>query len=164
MKKILLVIAVLLLCSCDDEPKPLSDMDIVTCDVNTMLNNKDAVRGISATDMLNECGVLANYLGKEPPFGLLKDMSKAWLAFKENGYTGEAGELTDRVMRITKLRGQLNGSHDLIMNNYDIVFRMYTAWNKDISPDDVIAFLENSGVEAKNLSDDGLVKIMAMQK
>ncbi|HIB5468934.1 TPA: hypothetical protein ACWXAD_004901 [Klebsiella quasipneumoniae subsp. similipneumoniae] len=162
--KALLVIAALMLCSCDDPPKPLTDMDIVTCDVSTMLNNKDAVSGMSASDMLDECSAIASITGRQPTFGLLRDVSKGWLAFHSKGYEGGAGDLTAKVLKITDLRGQLNGSDDRIMNNYNIIYKMYAAWDKDITPDDVIAFLEGSGVVAKSISDDGLVKMMAIQR
>lgn len=139
-------------------------MDSVTCDVSTMLNNKDAVRGVSSSDMLDECSAIQAITGKAPTFGLLKDVSKGWVVFKQKGYDAEAGELVSKVLKITELRGQLNGSDDLIMNNYDIVYRMYSAWNKDITPDKVISFLERNGEESKDISDDDLVKIMAAQR
>ncbi|MCM6993442.1 hypothetical protein ACHHY8_02610 [Enterobacter cloacae complex sp. 2024EL-00215] len=165
MKKIIIMaLAVFILCSCDEPFQPLQDSDIAKCDSDVMLKNRGAVSGASSIDMLGECEALAKYLGAYPTFGLLKETATAVVAFKIKGYDVDPMSLTETLLQISQLRDQLGKGDSAITNNYDVAFKMYSAWGGDITPVDIVSFLKNSGPLAKTISDHGLVAAMASQR
>lgn len=156
-----LVIFVLHACNSDDVPK-LTDLDRVDCNIDTMLKNP--VEGQSAQDMLDECQVLSSNLSQQPTFKLLKDTATVNTAFQMKGYSKGVKYTTVRLLKMSELRGQLLSGDDAIINNYNIAFKMYNAWNGDVTPDTIYGFLSHAGPMAKTLSDKGLVEALSITR
>lgn len=157
-KALYALLIVMLLVGCDNEP-PLADSDLVQCDFDLMLNNK--VVGQSAQEMVDECNTLASFLGKQPTYRLLRETGITNSAFQLKGYKHTVIYTTEKLLQITDMRGQLHSGDDAIINNYNIVFKMYNAWNGDVTPDSVSEFLSHYGPLSKKLSDKGFVGMMA---
>ncbi|VEI21859.1 Uncharacterised protein [Serratia plymuthica] len=145
-------------CNSDDTPS-LTDTDEVTCDTSTLLQN--GVNGASAVDLVSMCNDLAGKIGHQPTYGLLKSTANAAIAFQLKGYGDDLPLTAKKLVNIVALRGQINNGDEAFKNNYDMVFKMYTAWDREITPDTVYGFLSHAGVLAKTTSDKGLVGIMA---
>ncbi|MBV4366503.1 hypothetical protein [Erwinia phyllosphaerae] len=155
------LLAMASLSGCDEE-SPLSDTDLVPCDFDVMLNNH--VQGQSAQEMVDECNMLVTYLERQPTLKLLKETSIANVAFQMKGYNAGLSHTTDRLLQISKLRGQLGNGDDAIINNYNIAFKMYSAWNGEVTPDTIYGFLSHYGELSRKLSDDSFVHMMAVTR
>lgn len=134
----------------------------VACVLDYMIENP--VDGLASQEMLDGCNILELYLGHPPSYNLLINTAKVNVVFKANGYDRSVRYTTDKLLGITKLRGQIHSGDNAIINNYDIVFRMYEAWNGDVTPETVYGFLAHAGKSAKELSDKGLVDMMAVAR
>ncbi|MDU3302118.1 MAG: hypothetical protein E7E83_11900 [Enterobacter ludwigii] len=144
------------------QTKKTMDTKQVTCVLDYMIENP--VDGLASQEMLDGCNILARYLGHPPSYNLLVNTAKVNVVFRANGYDRSVRYTTDKLLGITKLRGQIHSGDNAIINNYDIVFRMYEAWNGDVTPEMVYGFLAHAGKSAKELSDKGLVDMMAVTR
>ena len=136
-----------------------SGASTIKCDFETMINNPVSMQ--SAQEMIDECNILVKYIGRPPSAKLMKETAIANAAFQIKGYTQGAKHTTERLMQITTLRGQIGNGDDAIINNYNIIFKMYSAWDGDVTPDTAYGFLSHAGPMSKTLSDKGFVGAMA---
>ncbi|BBH11749.1 hypothetical protein [Chromobacterium haemolyticum] len=149
-------------CGGDEEvaaaPRPQKP-GFVVCDEADI--RAHALEAVSISDGIQICNELKLAKGNEPTERLYTSMAKAFVAFRLKGSSDTAKDLTYQLMGIVDARGQSKDEQASI-TTFDVVFKMYSAWNGHITPKDVNAFLHDSGPASASLSDDGLVNMMAV--
>lgn len=117
---------------------------------------------LSISDEIEVCNAIQASQGGVPSVQFFQDVSKAVAAFKVKGSKDDAREISYQLMNVIEARGQSGADDATKFKTIDMVFKMYNGWNGRITPRDVNIFLRNSGPLANTLSDDGLVRSMAL--
>ncbi|MEH1299419.1 hypothetical protein V7I42_00255 [Raoultella ornithinolytica] len=128
------------------------------------LIQKSRIEVMTTEQTADVCREIVAIINENPSPYLLKQTSIASYMLNKEGYGDNFTGVAKDLLLISKYRGQLGDGDKAITNNYNIAYKMYTAWNHDVTPKSIIDFLRSSGPAGRSLSDDGLVQTMASQR
>jgi hypothetical protein len=160
--QIILIFFIAILAGCEDKNNSASPEKpgFVVCKESDIQAHE--IEGVSTEDGVDICNsIKAAKGGADPSDFLYKKLASAVLAMKIKGSKDQPKDISYQLMNIVEARGQISDDK-AAANSFEVVFKMFSAWNGRITPTDVNIFLRSIGDSAKNLSDDGLTNMMAL--
>ena len=119
------------------------------------------VLDVSSQETEEICERMSTILRRKPSVRLLRELSKAVSELRRAGLGDEMSLNAHHFMRIAKARGQLN-SDDSMVSTFNVVFKIVTGMEGRVTATELAGFMEDLGVDAESMSNQGLLHSAAV--